>query len=317
VACRAVACLRCTPNVAALYDRNQFSREKADPVTAIETAHANTADDIDLLALWRIVWRYKWLVVAIAFACAIVAAVVALTATPSFRAEVTVTEVRDDGMGSSTSLMNQFGGLASLVGVNLATDGAAQEARAVLESRRLIEEFIRRNVSIEALIPSADERTLWRAVKRFRESVLTIREDTRKGRTTVSINWTDPETAARWANQFVALANELVRVRALNESNRNIAYLNEQLAKTNVLELRRVMFNLIETETKRLMLANGRIEYAFTVVDPAVAPEIRSSPRRTLMVICGGLLGGFLGVIVAFVHNAVTRSRRGALHGHT
>jgi hypothetical protein len=96
--------------------------------------------------------------------------------------------------------------------------------------------------------------------------------------TVVAIDWTDPATAAQWANGFVALANELLRTRALVESKRNIAYLNDQISKTDVVELRRVLYGLIESETKTLMLANGRPEYAFRVVDPAVPPELKTRP---------------------------------------
>jgi uncharacterized protein involved in exopolysaccharide biosynthesis len=100
-----------------------------------------------------------------------------------------------------------------------------------------------------------------------------------------------------------------MRSRALEESSRNIKYLNEQIERTDVVEMRRVMYSLIEAETKQLMLANGRAEFAFTLVDPAVAPEIRSSPQRTLMVIVGGLIGGMLGVVVALFYNARHRFR--------
>jgi len=53
------------------------------------------------------------------------------------------------------------------------------------------------------------------------------------------------------------------------------------------------MYDLIEQETKTLMLANARTEYAFTIVDPAVAPEVRIQPKRTLMAL-GGLVAGLL-----------------------
>jgi uncharacterized protein involved in exopolysaccharide biosynthesis len=48
-----------------------------------------------------------------------------------------------------------------------------------------------------------------------------------------------------------------------------------------MIELQRVMYNLIETETKKLMLANGKPEYTFIVVDPAVAGELPIRPKRT------------------------------------
>ena len=48
-------------------------------------------------------------------------------------------------------------------------------------------------------------------------------------------------------------------------------------------------------------------EYAFTIVDHAVPPEVRVSPRRTLMVISGLFIGGFVGSLIALVRNVVRR----------
>jgi LPS O-antigen subunit length determinant protein (WzzB/FepE family) len=71
-----------------------------------------------------------------------------------------------------------------------------------------------------------------------------------------------------------------------------------------------VMYKLIESETKTLMLANGRKDYAFAVIDSAVAPEIRTSPRRTLMVLLGTVLGFFVGVMISLARDAWVRRRQ-------
>ena len=268
-------------------------------------------EEFDIFEIWNRVWRRRWLVVGVAAACVAAAVTYALLATPIYRAEVVVVEVRDDGMGGAASLANQLGGLASIVGVNLTGAGGDNNGKAVLESRRLSEEFIRRYVPIEQLIKKpGPKRTVWRAVEEFRNGIMQIRDEARSGKITVSIDWEDPATAAQFANQYVALANELVRSHTLAEATRNIKYLNEQAEKTTIVELRRVMFNLIETETKRLMLANSRSEYAFAVVDPAVAPEVRSSPRRVRIVITFALVGGFLGALLALAVDAYSRRRR-------
>ena len=200
--------------------------------------------------------------------------------------------------------------LASAAGIRLEQAGTGLEAQAVLHSRRLVEEFIKRNDLMTELRRIAGEPpTLWSAVNEFREQVLSIEDDDDRGTTTIAIKWTDPKLTANWANEFVALANHLIRTRALDESSRNIKYLNDQIAKTNVVEIQRVMYNLIENETKTHMLANAREEYAFTVVDPAVVPERRIWPRRTLMVMTGGVLGVILGVMLALAHNVWSRYR--------
>jgi uncharacterized protein involved in exopolysaccharide biosynthesis len=266
---------------------------------------------IDLIAVWRVLLRYKFLIGGIA-ACSIAAAVVfALLSKPVFLAETVVTEVRDSSMSGAGSLASQLGGLASLAGVNIGNAmGAGRESQAMLKSRYLVEEFIKRN-RLEAVLAedSSDPPTLWQAVRSFRQSILKVREDTRQNVTTVQIEWKDPAVAASWANGIVALANDIIRARALDDAQRNISYLNSQIVQTNVLEVQRVMYNLIENETKTLMLANARKEYAFTTVDPAVAPELRIRPRRTVMVLLGAAFGLMLGMAVAFVHNAWARSR--------
>jgi uncharacterized protein involved in exopolysaccharide biosynthesis len=273
-------------------------------VTPTKPSIGEVDGEIDLAVIWRLLWRYKLLVGLTCLTSGIVAVGLALTATPIYRAEVVATSTRNRGMGTADSFASQLGGIASLVGVGLtpADGSASQEAAAVLDSRHLAEEFIKRNGLLPELLRIVNRRpSLWLAVKEFKEGVLTVRKDLRKGLTTVAIEWTDPATAARWANGYVALANELIRTRALDDANRNINYLNDQIARTNVVELRKVMYDIVENETKNLMLANGRLEYAFEVVDPAVPPEFRVRPHRTLMVLVGLALGLLVGTAVAFI----------------
>lgn len=270
------------------------------PAESIATRHRD--EDIHLVDLMQLIWASKYLVIFITLIAAGVAAAFAWTATPVYEAEVVVTEVHEGNMGGAGSLVSQLGGLASAAGVNLPLGGSANhDAQALLKSRHLIEEFIQRNNLLSVLSQGSKQPlTLWKGVQRLGRTVLTIKEDPRQGETTIIVDWTDPATAARWANGVVALANELVRTRAFNEATRNISYLKEQIAKTDNVELQRVMYNLIQSETKTLMLANAREEYAFTIIDRAVPPEERARPKRTLIV-AFGLLGGFLaGAVVVF-----------------
>lgn len=264
--------------------------------------------EINFVTLFWIVWDQKVLVLAISLVGGIIATILALTATPMYRAQVIVTQVHDTGLGSGSSLMGQLGGLASIAGLNLNSNGAETERPAVLQSRGLVEAFVRRYNLVpllvkESKLPAAP----WYAVEIFRRTLLDIHEEKLKGTTTITVDWRDPVVAARWANDFVRLANDLLRDRAIAESTRNVEYLNQQVAKTNVVELQHVLYQLIENETKNLMLAHGRLEYAFTVVDPAVPPEMKFSPHRTLMVISGLFLGGFFGSLVAWARKAMRR----------
>jgi len=265
-------------------------------------------NEINVVNLFWTVWDQKYLVLAISLVCGGFAAFLALKAVPVYRAQIVITEARDTGMGAGGAMMGQLGGLANIAGLNLNSGGQDAERAAVLESRGLVEAFVKRYDLAPLINGNANlANPLWFAVERFRKNVLNMHEEKLKDTTTITVDWTDPVVAAHWANDFVALANELLRNRAIDESTRNIEYLNKQLPQTNVVEIQHAIYALIEAETKSLMLAHGRLEYAFTVVDPAIPPQIRFSPRRTLMVLTGLFIGGFLGSIIAWARSAIRR----------
>jgi len=277
-------------------------------VNSNEPVQIDRRDGIDVVGIVRVLWAYRYFIGAVSIVFALLATYLALTAKEIFRAEIVVTAVRENGLSDSQGIAGQLGGLASLAGVQLGGGGADSSAQGVLASRHLIEEFIKAHDLVGPLTQNMGKRsTLWFAVKRFQESMVTIHDDQLKGLTTISVDWTDAATAAKWANDFVALANALMRTRALDEATRNVDYLNKQIARTNEVEIQRSLSNLIETETKKLMLANGRTDYAFRVIDPAVTPEVRHSPRRTLMVISGFAIGFLVASMFALGRNAFRR----------
>jgi uncharacterized protein involved in exopolysaccharide biosynthesis len=277
------------------------------PVISGEQRPNDDAGDIDFARIWRVIRGAKYLILTSTIVCTGIALAIALATTPIFRAETVITTVRNGNLAGQSG--GQFGGLAniaSLAGVNLDSgSGADREAKAVLESRSLVQEFIGRNDLINVLIPRTSKAsTMWLAVKDFKEGVLTIREDKRTGLVTIDVDWEDPAVAAKWANGFVALANERLRARAIDEATRNIAFLNAQIPQTSVVEVQRAIYNLIESETKTLMLANVRMEFAFTVIDPAVPPERKYRPKRSVYVLFGLFLGFAIGVLAAYWRSA-------------
>lgn len=280
-------------------------------VTSSERMSTVQDDEIALVDLFRAIWDYKFLIAAVAAVCTGIAIYLALTAKEIYRADVTLAPVSESGGAGGGGLMSQLGGLANLAGLSLG-GGRGKEATALLKSYRLSEEFIRRNELQPVLFDSDSKEppTMWKAVRQFRAAVLDIKEEELDGLITLTVDWTDPKVAAQWANELVALANELSRKRAIDESTRNLNYLNDQLTKTNVVEIRMSLYKLIESETKQLMLANGKFEYAFTVIDPAVAPEIRISPKRTLMTLVGFAIGCVLGCVIAFIHRGFKAQKR-------
>ncbi len=100
-----------------------------------------------------------------------------------------------------------------------------------------------------------------------------------------------------------------MRRQALEQSTRNIAYLKDQVAKTDEVDLRRGLYDLIENETKNQMIAEGQTDYAFTVVDPATAPELKARPHRAIVTLMGMAGGFFFSVLIAYLHRAYARAK--------
>jgi uncharacterized protein involved in exopolysaccharide biosynthesis len=249
---------------------------------------------------------------------------VAFLLTPKYTAETVIIEKADrSGSGGSAAMLARLGGLAQFAGIDLSALGAGpDDAKVTLYSRALLERFITTKNLLPVLFADEwddtarrwttspeDTPTVWLGVKFFGEHVYSVKEDLTTGVIAVRVEWTDPEIAASWANDLVKLANEIIRTRALNESQRNIDYLNQELARTDVVGLQQVLYGLLESEMKVVMLANDREEYAFTVIDPATVPELRSFPNRPLVAVAGTIFGGFIAMLIVLIRLVIRRQQ--------
>ena len=143
--------------------------------------------------------------------------------------------------------------------------------------------------------------TDWELVEAFREDHLSISEAKDTGMITVSVKHYSPVAAQQWAQWLVRDINEHMRTQDVEEAEASIAYLEEKLRETNIAGMQQVFYQLIESETRTVMLANAQKEYVFKTVDPAVVPEEKSEPKRALIAVIATLLGGMLGVFIVFI----------------
>ena len=100
-----------------------------------------------------------------------------------------------------------------------------------------------------------------------------------------------------------------MRGRELAEANRAIEYINGQLARTQLVSMQNVFYTLIEQQTRTVMLADIRDEYALETLDPAVVAEEKSAPSRALICIIGTLLGGMLSTLFVFLPHAFSKRK--------
>ncbi|MDD9892114.1 MAG: Wzz/FepE/Etk N-terminal domain-containing protein [Gammaproteobacteria bacterium] len=284
-----------------------------------QVTHAD--DEIDLFELWDILWAGKLLVLACTLIASVIAVGYALVATEVYEAKVVLLPADEEKGGGLSALAGQFGGLAALAGVNLpsAGGGTSAEAIEVLKSRRFTSAYIEENNLLpilfakkwdsesKAWLNDAPDKqpTLLQANELFSEDIRSVSTDKKSGVVTLGIRWTDPQLAALWANGLVVRLNAEMRERAVEDATRSINYLNEQLRQTSIVELQEAIYRLIEAQTKSIMLANVREQFAFKVIDPAVIPEEPIKPKRSLIAVLGLMLGGMVGVLAVFLRHAI------------
>lgn len=258
----------------------------------------------DLNDLWHILWRGRWIIIVSVMVLMAASVTYSLLAQPMYRAEVVLSPVSESPMRPS---LGALGGLASLAGINIAAGDQSMEAIATLKSRGFARDFIATQKIMDKLLAergnswfgSATKPDIRLAVEMFDRGVRRVTEDRKTGMVTLSIHWKDGAEAATWANTAVSLLNDRMRRRALVESERNVAYLQKEMGATNVVSLQQSIGRLLEAEMQKLMLAKGNDEYAFKVIDMAVAPRRASWPRPALLAALAMLVGGiFSGAFV-------------------
>jgi len=295
-----------------------------------EYAYPVVEDEMNLFDVWRILVQYKWLILAVTVSCTLASTLFVLLMTPVYRAEVLIAAVTErDKSSRLAAQLDEFGGIAALAGINTERSGRKNEAIATLRSRLFTEHFIKDEKLLPLLFRDRwdeenqrwydadpeDIPTLGDAYKVFDEDVRRLSEQSRTGLVVLSIDWEDPDEAARWANELVRRVNDTLRKKAVNESENAISYVQEQLKQTSVVELQQVLHRLIESEMKEIILARINNEFAFRVIDPAVAPEEVFRPNIPLMLLLGTVLGIVGGFILALFLNFVQLQREAAVDG--
>jgi uncharacterized protein involved in exopolysaccharide biosynthesis len=261
---------------------------------------APVTEYIDVAALFRRVIHRKWLVLASTAVLAVPALVYGLTAVEWYEARVVLVPA---GAKPATAGLGQLGGLASLAGISLQSGGEGQLGLETLRSRQSAEEFIV-SEGIEADLRqfsavSGDANPRYVAAEYFVNSVRSVVEDKKSGVVQITMRWTDPGIAAKWANQYVKTVNSKLQLSALREAEARVDFLKAELQQSELSTLQVGVGALIESEIQKIVLIKSNPDYAYRVVDQATPPIHRVWPRRSMILAFGVALGGLLGVLLA------------------
>ncbi|WP_220721008.1 Wzz/FepE/Etk N-terminal domain-containing protein [Agarivorans litoreus] len=297
----------------------------------------NSEDEIDLRELFAVIWRGKWLIVACTAVFAIGAVIFAINQPNIYRANALLAASNQES-NKLSGMASQFGGLASLAGINLNAGGGTDQttlAIEVLKSRQFFGDFLdkyqikadlmaakewnaitgelsydpevydehNQQWTREVKAPKQPEPSMQESHEVFKKQVLSVATDKETGLITIAAEHLSPIVAQQWVTWLIKDINQVMQQRTQQETLANINYLNEQLDKTSVAQMQTVFYQLIEEQTKTLMLAEANDDFVFKVVDPAVVAEQKVKPKRALICVLGTLLGGMLGVMMVLIRH--------------
>lgn len=314
---------------------NGMSTDNSNSSQSVNYQSQPQNDEIDLAELWRAVWAGKLTIIAISFIFAVASIFFALSKPNVYRASVILAPVsEEDGAGGLGALTGQFGGLASMAGIELGGGGNDKTTLAleILKSRSFIENYITKHklaVPImagenwdmatdtlildnelydqvnnkwirEVSLPKKTVPSSWESFKEFSE-LLSIAQDEKTKMITIAIEYVSPTMAQQWLTWLIADVNEFVRNQDQKEAQDSIDYLTQQLENIQVTSMETVFFQLIEEQTKNMMLTKVKAEYVLKTIDPSQVPDEKAGPKRAFIVVLGTVFGGMLSVLIVLI----------------
>jgi LPS O-antigen subunit length determinant protein (WzzB/FepE family) len=298
----------------------------------------NIYGELDLIELFNVLWQQKWIIVSVTAFISIAGLIYSLLLPNIYESKALLAPVQTSS-GIPGSLRG-YSNLAGLAGISLPTssdEGNSVKAIKKINSLSFFEENILKNIFLPNLMafkhwdkvtnnlsydksvykkstntwirdysypkqqtPSAQE-----SYEKFKSEHLSLNEDTKSGFITISIKHQSPFIAKQWVEIVIDEINSFYRKKDKAESKKAVAYLNQQISATDLSEIKQVLAQLLQEETKKLALIEANQSYVFDYIDPPAVMEKKFGPRRALICIFSLLLGGILSITLVIMKHYV------------
>ena len=305
--------------------------------------HPNDSDhEIDFREIFYILLRGKWIIVSVTGFISIIGVMYSLQLSNIYESKALLVPV--DSSSNISGALQSYSGLAGLAGINLPSAGNKGNSAKAIEkigSLSFFKNSILTNIFLPDLmaveswdlktntlsydesifkknsstwvrdysypkqqIPSAQE-----SFAVFKSKHLTIIEDKNSSFISLSIKHQSPFIAKQWAELVVKEINAFYRQKDKSASQKAVNYLNQQISITSLSEIKQVIAELLQEETKKLTLIEANEFYVYDYIDPPVVRETKSDPNRSIICILFALIGGMLGIILVLSKHFLIRKR--------
>ena len=298
-------------------------------------------DEIDLRELFYVLLEGKWIIVSVTAFVSIIGVIYSLLLPNIYESKALLVAVNPSS--NISGALGGYSGLAGLAGINLPSGGEGNSVKAIqkISSLSFFENNILTNIYLPDLmavkswnsktntvvydksiyeantnswirdysypqqqIPSAQE-----SFEVFKTEHLSLSEDKKSGFITLSIKHQSPFVAKQWVELVVNEVNAFYRQKDKSESEKAVSYLNQQISMTGLSEIKQVLAQLLQEETKKLTLIEANQFYVFDYIDPPAAMEQKIAPSRALICIISAILGSILSLVLVLIKHFVFKEK--------
>ena len=295
--------------------------------------------ELDFKEFFYVLLDAKWLIISLTTFISIIAVLYSLMLPNIYKSQALLSPT-DASSGISRSLRG-YSGLASLAGVSLPSgDTDSNSAKAIKKLNSL--SFFEFNILPKIFLPNLmavkswdantnsiiydsslynDTANVWvrdfsypqKQIPSAQESfevfkeILSISSDDETGFVSISIKHQSPLIAKEWTNLVISEINSYYRKKDKLESQTSVDFLNAEIAKTSLSQVKEVIAELLQEETQKLALVEAKEFYVFDYIDPPSVMEKKAEPKRALICIFGAFLGLMLGMLIVLVRHYVLK----------
>lgn len=306
-------------------------------------------DEVDFLKILKVIWTGKKLIIWIVLICTFAVAVFSLFLTNIYTARAVLKPATQNQMpGKFSALALQYSGIASLAGIAAPTQTSSSEIVSLLESNILKKEMIQNYQLRPILFPDNwdGEKKAWKKpafslssfINKLRPSrpgaagqdagmpdiqdgiralkkIITVDYDPKDDIITVSVDFRDPDIAAKIAGYCITTLNDHMSSEAKRIALVNKVYLEKQLQETTDSLMQQKIYSLIAEKIEIIMMAEVKEGFAFKVLDPPMAPDMKSKPKRAAMVAVTFFVSLFVAACIVLIRERIRKTQSGATGG--
>ena len=288
----------------------------------------NLDEEINLLELLQVLWEGKIIIISLTAFASIFAVVYSLSLPNVYESKALLAPV--DSSSSISGALGSYRGLAGLTGINLPSGGSEANSEKAMETIKSLS-FFEKNILPNIFLPDLmaldswssdtnkviydesiyktssnswkDKPSAQQAYKEFGNKHLRLAKDKNSGFINISIKHQSPFIAKQWAELVINEVNDFYRQKDKEESEKAVSYLNQQIAMTGSSEIKQVLAELVQEETKKLTLIDANQFYVFEYIDPPAVMEKKSEPNRANICITIAFIGGILSILLVFIRH--------------